>query len=504
MASAADPRDAVGALVKQERIVGPRDLELQRRLRAYGHAIKKGEPGEDEKKAVVDYVRGLEGGASCDPKLVRSFTEAIAIVDPELSVDRVEGGSMHGGGVIDIATAVFNYMKGICARTTASADEATEFVAGKINAANFSAAAAPPPDTPTAFKGVVEGLLVAGAASAVLTDYPARVTHFIADVLRGINNAALPGYDTMISNAVKAAVGAADLTLVTGEIVSKISVGVILGILVYSSRGILYKHAKTMAEAVVDPATYRGIFTEIFATLRSFGIQTNERIRGVLVTAYQSFVTKADAAGLDKADLEAAAEEADVAAKTKVPSVLGAALVGPVPGAQRIGPGLPLDAAAKLAASVEALRKRGREGDDEAAPPAAKAARLDERDILTESEGASAASGEGDDASVASGDDSSQHDDASGAFADVSRNTSELGSQPPPGSQTSTGPESQGEAMEGGRRCRSCGNVFGKTRRAARGKKSKKGGKTAKKGGKKAVRKGSFRKGRKLSKKQRH
>lgn len=48
----------------------------------------------------------------------------------------------------------------------------------------------------------------------------------------------------------------------------------------------------------------------------------------------------------------------------------------------------------------------------------------------------------------------------------------------------------------GGHRCRSCGNVFGKTRRAARGK-------TAKKGGKKAVRKGSFRKGRKHSKKQR-
>jgi hypothetical protein len=55
----------------------------------------------------------------------------------------------------------------------------------------------------------------------------------------------------------------------------------------------------------------------------------------------------------------------------------------------------------------------------------------------------------------------------------------------------------------GGRRCHSCGNVFGKTRRAARGKKSKKSGKTAKKGGKKAVRKGSFRKGRKHSKKQR-
>jgi hypothetical protein len=48
----------------------------------------------------------------------------------------------------------------------------------------------------------------------------------------------------------------------------------------------------------------------------------------------------------------------------------------------------------------------------------------------------------------------------------------------------------------GGRRCHSCGNVFGKTRRAARGKKSKKGGK-------KAVRKGSFRKGRKHSKKAR-
>jgi len=55
----------------------------------------------------------------------------------------------------------------------------------------------------------------------------------------------------------------------------------------------------------------------------------------------------------------------------------------------------------------------------------------------------------------------------------------------------------------GGQRCHSCGNVFGKTRRAARGKKSKKSGKTAKKGGKKAVRKGSFRKGRKHSKKQR-
>jgi hypothetical protein len=52
------------------------------------------------------------------------------------------------------------------------------------------------------------------------------------------------------------------------------------------------------------------------------------------------------------------------------------------------------------------------------------------------------------------------------------------------------------QPLRGGHRCRSCGNVFGKTRRAARGK-------TAKKGGKKAVRKGSFRKGRKHSKKQR-
>ena len=286
--------------------------------------------------------------------------------------------------------------------------------------------------------------------------------------------------------------GAADIVGASGEVISKVLFGVILGMLVYRTRGMLSGHVGIMAEAVVDPATYRGIFMHTIATLRSVGIEADDRIRGVLVTAYQSFVTNAGAIQPVKADLEKAAESAAKDAVAAVPIVpgaaagaggAGAALVGPVPGAQRIGPGLPLDAAAKLAASVEALRKRGREGA-EAAPPAAKAARLADEDEEEEEAGASSA-------------DSSQDDDASGDFAVASPDSS----QPPPGSQTSTEPDSPGNY--GGRRCRSCGNVFGKTRRAARGKKSKKSGKTAKKGGKKAVRKGSFRKGRKHSKKQR-
>jgi hypothetical protein len=215
------------------------------------------------------------------------------------------------------------------------------------------------------------------------------------------------------------------------------------------------KEGVEIVTAVVDPDTYRGIFNETFATLRSFGIEADGRIRGVVVTAYQKFLTGMGVAQPVEADLEEAASDAADAAVAAVPIVSGVGAAQPAPAAAES------EGAGAMA-----------EEDAEAASAASSAV-------------PSAASSQDEAASA-----------ASPPFTDVSPDSS----QPPPGSQD-TEPDSPGNY--GGRRCRSCGNVFGKTRRAARGKKSKKAGKTAKKGGKKAVRKGSFRKGRKHSKKQR-
>jgi hypothetical protein len=507
---------AVAALVKEEGIEGPRDQTLKNLLHAYGSAVKRGGDGEAEKKAVIDYVMD-HGGAGCDPELVRSFTEAIAVVDtdPPTDTEELAGGAkppMTGGGLSEIGNAVFNYMKGMCGRTAVKLEEGTEFVAGKINAANFRAEAQPPEEPPEVFGKVLAGVAAVTATGAVLTDYPARITHFMANVLRGINNDMLPGYGTMIRNAAASLSGTGDLALAAGEIALKILIGVILGILVYNARKYLVGNAAQIAIDVVNPKTYRGIFMHTIATLRSVGIEADARIRGALVTAYQTFVSEVPgAAPLNPVALGAAADKAAEDVVAAVPVVPGAAAaaaagaggagaaVNPLGSAPRLSSAAAADLAAGVAALGEGARKRKigevkgseSEGDESEGAKGETDGETDDDSTLGEERNLATAAvatplskkpriEEAGAASPA----------ASAAFTEPSTDS---GSDQPPDS----------EERAGGRRCRSCGNVFGKTRRAARGKKSKKSGKTAKKGGKKAVRKGSFRKGRKHSKKHR-
>jgi hypothetical protein len=357
-ASAGPPKPGAAAVVgvlKQLNYTGPRDPELKRLLQAYGSAVKAGEPGEAageaEKQAVIDYVMGLEGGAVCDPMLVRSFTEAIATVDPP---DEVVSEVLTGGGFDDIGKAVFNFMKGMCGRAKDSVEEGTEFIAGQVNAANFRASARPPDEPEKVFGKVLTGLAAVAAGSAILTDYPGRLCHFVADVLRTINNDVLPSYSTMLSNAAGAVMGGVDMMGASSEVISKILVGAILGILVYRTRGILLEHAGTMAAAVVHPDTYNGIFMHTITILRSFGIQADAKIRELLVAAYETFVTKAGGVAPGKSVLEKAAVDAAKDAEAAVPVVpgaeavaaavaraaagaggVGAALVGPLPGAKK-------------------------------------------------------------------------------------------------------------------------------------------------------------------------
>ena len=460
------PDKAVADLIEEYGILGVRPQELKDLIHAYGSAVKRGPPADREKAkvAIAVYLDKLVG--DCDLDIVRSFAQAITFVDnDEAQAGGGKEGLMHGGAFSDIATAVFNYMKGMCGRTAVKLSDGTEFVAGQINAANFRAAAAPPEEPPAVFGKVLAGVAAVTATGAVLTDYPARITNFMADVLRNINNDMLPGYATMLSNAAGAVTGAGNLTMATGEIALKILIGVILGILVYNARTYLGKQVSITAAAVVDPATYRGIFMHTIATLRSVGIEADARIRGALVTAYQTFVSKVPgAAPLDPAILQVAAAEAAVEAEAAVPIVVGASAADGA-AAAAAGPGGGAGAAAAAAAPIGPV------------DPAA--------DVETESE----SEGEGEASSAAA-----SQSDGTSAAASLAAEEGEF---------AVVSPDSSQDPPAGGRRCHSCGNVFGKTRRAARGKKSKKSGKTAKKGGKKAVRTGSFRKGRKHSKKHR-
>ena len=306
--------------------------------------------------------------------------------------------------------------------------------------------------------------------------------------------------------------GAADVVGASSEVISKILVAVILGMLVYRTRRMLSGHVGIMAEAVVDPATYRGIFMHTIATLRSVGIEADDRIRGVLVTAYQSFVTNAGGIQPVKADLEKAAEAAAKDAVAAVPvvprslrPVTAADVASGAAGANPLGTAVPrlspAEAAALGAKMADAAAGAGSGGDGAAPPAPAAAARPKVGEVRPRDEGAEDTESEDEiDSAGAAAPASKRKKTGEGKgdeFADVSLDSSAASS-----AASSQAPGDEG-AMEGGRRCRSCGNVFRKTRRAARGKKSKKSGKTAKKGGKKAVRKGSFRKGRKHSKKQR-